>query len=109
MAALTIHQADVDGVDLTFVAAGAAGDTVKPDGAPLLAIVRNTDGTTKTVTVARPGQEYGEDNPDPDGVVPATTGVRVFRIPPEFADPTTGLVTITTSAQTGVTIAAVRA
>jgi hypothetical protein len=108
MAALTVHQADVDGVDLTFVSAGASGDTVRPDGT-ILVIVRNTDGTPKTVTIVRPGQSYGEDNPDPDGAVPATTGVRVFLIPPEFADPATGLVTITTSAQTGVTIAAVRA
>lgn len=107
MAALTIHQADVDGADLTFVAAGASGDTVRVDGT-VVVIVRNTNAAARTVTIARPGQQYGEDNPDPDGVVVALTGVRVFLIPPEFADPTTGLVTITTSAQTGVDIAAVR-
>lgn len=108
MAALTVHQAQITGTDLAFVSAAGGGDTVKVDGDTIL-IVRNTDGSTKTVTVVRPGTEYGQANPDVAHVVPATTGVSVIGpIPPSFADPTDGLVDVTYSAVTGVTIAAVR-
>jgi uncharacterized membrane protein len=107
MAQLTVHQAAITGTTLTFAAAAGGGDTVQVDG-DLILIVRNTDGTTKTVTVVRPGSEYGQANPDIAKVVPATTGVVVIGpIPAEFAD-TDGLVDITYSAVTGVTIAAVR-
>lgn len=108
MAALTVQQAAITGTALTFAAAAGGGDTVQVSGDTIL-IVRNTDGTTKTVTVVRPGTEYGQANPDIAHVVAATTGVSVIGpIPTEFADPTTGVVSITYSAVTGVTVAAVR-
>jgi hypothetical protein len=106
MALLAPQQIGVVGLKPTFAAATALGDTIKPqDG--LILVVINGDASAKTVTLVRPGSQYGQANPDVARSIPA--GERwYFKVPREFAD-TDGLIDITYSAVTSVTVALVRA
>lgn len=100
MALLAVQDATAGIASVSFSAAAGGGDTV-PAGTrgggwdlSVLLIVRNGDAASKTVTVD--GTPY---------VVPATTGVAVV---PVYAG-TYGMVkSITYSAVTSVTVAAVR-
>lgn len=105
MALLTAQPLNVVGVKPTFAAAAALGDTLKP-GANQVLIVTNGDASAKTVTLVRPGTEYGQANADVAKVIPAGE-TWYFLVPPEFAD-TDGLIDITYSAVTSVTVAVVR-
>lgn len=97
MAALTVEDASKGIQSLTMNAANAGGDTiaagVKQGGweLPVVAVVRNTDAATKTVTVQ--GTAY---------VVPATTGIAL--IPIRSGSKYGDSVAVTYSAVTGVTI-----
>lgn len=106
MALLTAQPISVVGTKPTFAAATALGDTMKP-GAGQVLIVTNGDASSKTATLVRPGAEYGQNNPDVAKVIPAGE-TWYFLVPPEFADPSDGLIDITYSAVTSVTVALVR-
>lgn len=91
----------------TFAAA-AAGDTAKV-GAGYTLIVRNTNASTRTVTIAYPGTlPSGDAIPDKVYTVGATTGEEWIPLLAEYADPTTGQAAITYSATTDVTRAVVK-
>jgi hypothetical protein len=108
MALLSTQQVVRTGLAPAYGAVSAS-DTFQPGPATFLH-VKNTGGSPDTVTLVTPGNAIS-DVPigDPTVSVPATTGDRMIGPIPGgiFADPTTGLVTVTHSFTTGVTIAVV--
>lgn len=104
MAALTVQDAPVTGLDsVTFVAADVAGDTVD-SGAGVVLLVKNDDVSAHTATVDTPGTVSGLaiENPgltvaaSDQGAIPLPTGV--------FG----ATASITYDAVTSVTVAAIR-
>lgn len=89
--------------------AAAASDTFVPDGDTFL-YVKNTNAATRTIAVSTPGSFRGLALPDPAPTIAATTGELIMGpFPGElYADPTTGLATITPSASAGVSYAVVK-
>lgn len=108
MATLTYKQPVIGGTDPAFAAAAGGGDKVPPNDHGYLH-VKNGGGSPITVTVLVPGNtKYGLANPDPTISVPATTGERIIGpFPADMADPADGLVAITYSGVTTVTVAAI--
>lgn len=111
MAALTTQNLSNTGAAPTFGAA-AASDTVEVgNGHNSFVVYKNGSGGSINVTVVVPGNNtYGE--PNPDKIVAVGAGAEKW-IPlrREYADPAVagvGRATITTSAQTSVTVAVVR-
>lgn len=106
MAALTTQSIVDAGTKPTFAAA-AASDTAAIDSRTFV-VYKNTSGSPVTVTVVVPGNtEYGQPYPDPALVLAATTGELWIPLH-KIYDDGTGRATITTSAQTNVTVAVVR-
>ena len=107
MALLSHQQVTITGATITLGAAGAT-DTVAPDDR-LFLWYKNTNAATRDITVVVPGTYYAQNLPDVVVTIAATTGEELIGpIDRRLADPTTGLVTITTSAQTNLTVAAVK-
>jgi hypothetical protein len=106
MATLTYVQPTIAGTNPAFVAASGGGDKVPPNDRGYLH-VRNASGGVITVTVLTPGNDkYGQARPDIAIAVPATTGERLIGpFPSDLADPTDGLVAITYSGVTSLTVA----
>lgn len=104
MALLTRQTATITGLEATYVAASAGGDTVAP-GDNVVLHVKNDDATDKTVTVVVPGTSFGQALPDVDVVV--TAGEDRFIGPLSAGLATDGVVSITYSAVTSVTVAAI--
>jgi hypothetical protein len=110
MALLTVQQAVLRGTQMTLTAASAGGDTFPRPHDSVGLRVRNAGGSAITVTVVIPGtNSYGEAQPDVvSSSIPATTGdVILGPFPPEAVDPSTGLISVTYSGTTSVTVAAV--
>lgn len=107
MATLNYAQATVAGTNPGLVAASAGGDKVGPSDRGAL-LVRNGSGASINVTVVVPGNSrFGPPNPDVVVAVPAGADRLIGPLPAELADPIDGLVAITYSAVTTVTVAAV--
>ncbi len=107
MALLTPQQAKITGTVVTYAAASAGGDTVRPGERTELR-VRNGGTAAITVTIVTPNQtKYGQPDPDIPVAVAAGAEVAIGPIPSDLADPTSGAVGITYSAAAGVTVAAV--
>jgi len=106
MALLAPQAVDVDGLKPTFTAAVGGGDTIAPAEGLVLAVT-NGDASAKTVTLVRSGSQYGQANPDVARSVPAGE-TWFFQIPREFAD-SDGLIDVTYSAVTSVTVALLQA
>lgn len=90
--------------------AAAASDTFAPTDRTML-YVKNTNAATRTITVTTPGTAAGGlAIADMSGTVGATTGELVLGPFPanNYADPTTGLATVTPSATAGVTYAVIQ-
>lgn len=110
MALLAVQQAKIKGTQVTMTAASGGGDTFALAGPSTRLRVRNAGGSAVTVTTVIPGNvSYGEAAPDiPTSSIPATTGdVVIGPFPPEAVDPDTGLVTVTYSGTTSVTVAVI--
>lgn len=104
MALLTTQTITRTGITPTY-AAVTASDTLTPDKETFIQI-KNAGGSSDTVTVeVRAGDPVGLTISDLSISVPATTGDRMIGpLPPQFfADPTTGLCTVTHSFITSVT------
>lgn len=101
MALLTAQQIVVTGLQPVY-ATPSASDTVTPTGLQFLH-VKNGGGSTDNVVVVVPGTLYGQAIADVTVAVPATTGDRMILLPPELADPASGLITVTHSFTTSVT------
>lgn len=109
MATLGYQQAKPNGVALNFVAAAELGDKIpaKPHASVL---VRNASGGSINVTVAVPGNDaYGTARPDFVVAVAAGATKAIGPFTSDLEDPSDGLVALTYSAVTSVTIAAVAA
>lgn len=108
MALLAKQAASVVGLNpVTMNTAAGGGDTVNVDVPGICLLVRNGDASAKTVTVVRPGTTYGTADPDIPVVIAAGNQAIIGPIPVDFAD-TNGLVAITYSAVTSVTIGVFR-
>lgn len=108
MAILTTQQVTLAGLAPSYGAAGASGDKFQP-GDNVWLHVKNTSGSPVTVTVdSKTPSNYGGDS-DIVVSVPATTGERLFGpfSPGRFSGPD-GLVDVSYSGTTNVTVAAVR-
>lgn len=110
MAQLTVQPIVAAGLAATYASAAGGGDTVIPDDRTFLH-VKNGGGSPITVTLVAEGTcSFGSSSPTHDRAVSVTNGTEKY-IPTgpktQFADAATGLVSITYSAVTSVTIAAV--
>lgn len=106
MATLSYQKARIGGGTVTMAAANGGGDKVAPNPRGAL-LVHNGDGSSKTVTVVVPGNtKFGQANPDVAVSVPAGADRLIGPFPSDLAGDD-GLVAITYSAVTSVTVAAV--
>ena len=107
MALLATQQIQITGPAITLAAAAGGGDTVTAGDRTFL-WAKNGSGGAITVTVVVPGSYFGQALVDVPVSVPATTGERLIGpLDPRLAD-TTGVVSITYSGVTSLTVAAVR-
>lgn len=107
MALLTVQQ--IGSPSTPTYAAVAASDTVVADPSGLILEVRNAGGSSDTVTITDPGTTpAGSAATNPSFAVPATTGVRQYKLSPSFANGS-GIITISHSFTTSVTCAVFRA
>lgn len=107
MATLTYQQTKIGGTALVFTAASAGGDKVAVSDRGLV-LVNNGSAAAVTVTVVTPNlTKYGL--PDPDITVSVAAGsiAAVGPFPADLAGPGDGLVSVTCSAVTSVTVAPV--
>lgn len=108
MATLTYQRTKITGQVVTFAAASGGGDLVpvNPDG---FLLVRNNDATSKTVTIATPGNtRHGQADPDVPVAIAAGAMAMIGPFDATLRDPNDGLVHISYSATTSVTVAAVQ-
>jgi hypothetical protein len=107
MAALVTNNMTVAGTKPTFASA-AASDTAEC-GPGMFAVYRNGSGSPVTVTVLLDHLTLssGDVYPDKEYSVAATTGEAWIPLLGEYVE-AAGRVTLTTSAQTSVTVAVVR-
>ncbi|GFH34290.1 hypothetical protein [Streptomyces pacificus] len=109
MATLSVQAITAGGLSPTYSAASGGGDKVKPGPTTFLHVI-NGDASPITVTVAVPGNFYASvANPD----LPVTVGASDEEMIPvpatPFADSSdSGLASISYSAVTSVTVAALR-
>ena len=106
MATLTYTTVSHLGATPTMAAASGGGDKIArhPSG---VVVVRNGDASSKTVTVVVPGSAYGQARPDYTYVVTAGSTAFLGPFPDDLVDPTDGLVSLTYSAVTSVTVGAI--
>jgi hypothetical protein len=106
MALLAAQFARAAGTTITFASAAGGGDTINPTPSSVLH-VRNGSGSSINVTVVVPGSdEFG--NARPDIVVAVAAGAHAAIGPlssPLLPDPADGLIDITYSSATTVTVA----
>lgn len=109
MAVLTVQQVALAGLNPSYAAAAAGGDSFLNDGKVVLH-VKNTNGSARTVTVASQRPATPGLAPANNAVsVPATTGDRfIGPFDPGIWNDANGAVQVTYSADAGVTIAAIR-
>ena len=107
MALLGQQQVSATGTTPNFVAASAGGDTFVPDERGFL-YIKNGSGSSITVTLVVPGSEYGQARPDVAIPVPAGADRLVGPLVADLADPTDGLVHVTYSGVTSLTVAVLR-
>jgi len=102
MALLTTQTVTGAGTAPTYTAVNAS-DTITPDSNVFLH-VKNANAAACTVTITDAGTTPGGSAAtNPTVTVPATTGDRMIRIPPQYVNPTTGLVTVSYSVTASVT------
>lgn len=107
MATLAYQQVQIAGTAVTLVAASAGGDKVSPATNGAL-MVKNGDVAAKTVTIVVPGNtKYGQAAPDIPIIVAAGATALIGPFPFDLADPIDGLIAVTYSAVTSVTVAAI--
>jgi hypothetical protein len=101
----TIVQA---GITPTYAAAAVAGDQFLNDGRTFIQL-KNTNGSTRTVTIATSGTISGRAIADDAVVIPVTTGDKMIGpFPQGIYNDANGYVQLTYSAVTDLTIAVVK-
>jgi hypothetical protein len=111
MTALTANVVPNVGLDVsTLLVAPTNGDTA-PCGPGVFLLVKNTNAAACTVTIACPLKVDGRltTSSSSSPAIALTTGLGLIPLPSYYADPTTGLATISTySVTSGVTVGVVR-
>lgn len=107
MAQIAYQDISEQGAAVTLAAAAVGGDSVEWNSRGFLWI-KNASGAPITATVVVPGTEYGQARPDIPVTVPAGTDRLIGPLVRDLADPADGLIDVTYSAVTSVTVAAVR-
>lgn len=108
MATLQYSQISIAGTLAAPVAASAGGDKVAPNDRGFLD-VNNGSGASITVTVDVPGNtKYGQAAPDVAVAIAAGARRRIGPFPADLAQAADGLVAITYSAVTSVTVEALQ-
>lgn len=111
MALLTTTSMTSAGLTPSTVAASAGGDTIAPaslaDDRTFL-YVNNGSGASITVTVADPGKTPAGNSGTAPAVTVAAGAISLIPIPTGAINASTGLASITYSAVTTVTVAAIR-
>ncbi len=103
MALLTHQTPRLAGRTITYAAASAGGDTLAPHAQGVLR-VRNGGTAATTVTVVTPGAtQYGQDDPDIPVAVAAGAEVAIGPFPSSLV--ASGVVSVTYSVVTSVTVA----
>jgi hypothetical protein len=103
---LTYQQASVTGAAFATQAAQVGGDKVAPHSRGAV-LVTNGSGSSITVTIATPGTDkYGQARPDIPVTVAAGASKLIGPFPPDLADSSDGLVALSYSDVTTVTVAA---
>lgn len=107
MATLTYKQPTITGVDPALAAAAGGGDKVAPNDRGYLHVL-NGSGSSMNVTIVVPGNtQFAQAQPDVVIAVPAGAHRIIGPFPAVLADPADGLVAITYSLATSVTVAAI--
>lgn len=106
MATLAHQQSKAVGTTLTLGAASGGGDKIAVSSDTVL-LVRNGGGGSIDVTIAVPGDEYGQARPDIVKAVAAGAFAVFGPFPADLADPDDRLVHISYSGVTSVTVAAI--
>lgn len=107
MALLTVNKAKVTGQAVAYVAAAAGGDTFPRNSAFQELRVKNGSASPVTATLVIPGSTP-EGQPWPDIPVAVAAGAETaILVPASAVDSSTGLCSVTYSAVTSVTVAAV--
>lgn len=107
MAELTVQNIVVTGLEATFASAAGGGDTFRNDGKTLLEVV-NGSGADITVTITTPATAGGIAIDNPAIVVTAGERRHIGPFEPALFNNSSGLVAITYSGVTSLTIAALR-
>lgn len=108
MAKLTYVTPSIGGTAAAPVAASGGGDTVAPGNNSFIRVT-NGGGSSINVTVAVPGNtKYGQAQPDVVVAVAAGVAKLIGVLPADLADPSDGLVHITYSSVTSVTVEAIQ-
>ena len=113
MATLTTQQITPAGVTPTYAAATGGGDKIVP-GPTVFLHVKNTSGTSTIVTLDDPRSASpagaSQFNPDVAVTVPITTGDKMIGplSAERFESPSDGLIAVTYSQVTGISVAAIR-
>lgn len=106
MATLTYVQPTIAGTNPAFASAAGGGDKVAPNDHGYLH-AKNGSGGSITVTVVVPGNtKYGQANPDVAIAIPAGEERIIGPLPSDLAG-SDGLVAITYSGVTSLTVAAI--
>ena len=106
MALLTAQAIAPTGTTVTFAAASVGGDTVKPSNDRSKLLVDNGSGGSITVTIPVHRSTLGLDLPDRQVIVAAGV-VKAIPLLPLYVDPADGIIDITYSAVTSVTVAVI--
>jgi hypothetical protein len=80
----------------------SASDTITPDSGQFLHI--KNGGTVSTITVVIPGNQPLSGVATTDNILVLTSTERMVPLDPGYADPTTGLITVTYSSTATVTV-----
>ena len=109
MALLTAQTPTSSAGLVPTLGAANASDTFSTFGPGVFLMCENSNAATRTIQLTTPGTFRGLALPDPAPTIGATTGRLVLGPLTQdlYADPTTGLGTITPSTTTGVTYALV--
>lgn len=111
MALLAVQTMTTAGLAPTTTAAAGGGDTVAPAGPGddrTFLYVNNAGGSPINVTIADPGTTPAGNAGTPTAVAVANGAFKFIPIPTGAISASTGLASITYSAVTSVTVAAVR-
>lgn len=109
MALLPVQQATLSGTPITYAAAAAGGDTFALPHDKVALRVKNGSGASMTATIAFPGStSYGVANPPrQSAAIAAGAEVVIGPIPASAVDGATGVVSVSYSSATNVTVAVV--